>query len=161
MLAFGLGLAFVIVHRPAPVAPHPAGGPLSDADAAAQVVEAARDIAAGAALTRPTAAYRFVTCTADGGPPYQAAVYMNFQLPQGNSVAYLKEVAAAMTSRGWTPAPSAAEHFGHKLTMDGVTATFYRDDTDRGVATLRLYGPCRNLTDHRHDSPVWTTLRFG
>ena len=51
------------------------------------------------------------------------------------------------------------EHFGKKLTKDGVTAIFYRnvDDTDCRQP-MRLYGECRNTADHRNDNPVWTEV---
>jgi hypothetical protein len=50
------------------------------------------------------------------------------------------------------------EHFGQKLTRDGVTAIFYRSVNDVGFATMRLYGECRNTADHRNDNPVWTEV---
>ena len=45
------------------------------------------------------------------------------------------------------------EHFGQKLTKDGVTAIFYRSGNDTDFATMRLYGECRNTADHRNDNP--------
>jgi hypothetical protein len=47
-----------------------------------------------------------------------------------------------------------AKHFGEKLTKDGVTAIFYRN-VAAGFATMRIYGECRNTTDHRSDNPAW------
>ena len=63
-----------------------------------------------------------------------------------------------MIARGWTDSPAMGEHFGKKLTRDGVTSVFYRDPTARDFATTRLYGQCRNAADHRDDDPAWTEV---
>jgi hypothetical protein len=80
---------------------------------------------------------------------------MNFRLPQSNSAKYLRDVAASLVAHGWAPAASTSEHFGQKLTRDGVTAIFYRSVDETDFATMRLYGECRNTADHRSDNPVW------
>ncbi|HYZ68473.1 MAG TPA: hypothetical protein VE666_11850 [Mycobacterium sp.] len=133
------------------------GEPMTDAQAASQVVASARQIVSAAQLRDATAGYTFVSCQNATEPPYQVTVYMNFRLPQDNSVKYLSDVAASMVAHGWTPAPVMGEHFGHKLTKDGVTATFYRDSNTE-FATMRLYGECRNTGDHRNDNPAWTEV---
>ena len=63
-----------------------------------------------------------------------------------------------MVAHGWTPAPAMGEHFGQKLTKDGVTAIFYRSGNNTDFATMPLYGECRNAADHRNDNPVWTEV---
>jgi hypothetical protein len=83
---------------------------------------------------------------------------MSFRLPQSNSVEFLRDVAASMAVHGWAPAASMGEHFGQKLTRDGVTAIFYRSVNDTNFATMRLYGECRITADHRNDNPVWTEV---
>jgi hypothetical protein len=83
---------------------------------------------------------------------------MNFRLPQSNSVTYLRDVAASMVAHGWARAPAIGEHFGQKLTRDGVTAIFYGGVDGADIATMRLYGQCRNTADHRNDNPVWTEV---
>lgn len=134
------------------------GEPMTDAQAAGQVVTSAKQIVDMAHLRDATGGYGFVSCKNENEPPYQATVYMNFRLLQSNSVKYLNDVAASMVAQGWTPAPSMAEHFGHKLTKDGITATFYRSGTNTDFATMRIYGECRNTGDHRNDNPVWTEV---
>jgi hypothetical protein len=134
------------------------GDPLTDAQAAGQVVASAKQIVGIAQLHGATGGYAFVSCQNKNEPPYQVAFYMNFALPKDNSVEYLRDVAAAMAARGWSPAPAMGEHFGEKLTKDGVTAIFYGSNNDTGVATLRLYGECRDTADHRNDNPVWTEV---
>jgi hypothetical protein len=134
------------------------GEPMTDAQARGQVLDSAKQIVTMAQLREVTGGYAFVSCTNEIEPPYQVAVYMNFALPQSNSVKYLRDIAAAMAAQGWTPAPAMGEHFGQKLTRDGVTAIFYRSGNTTDFATMRLYGECRNVADHRHDNPVWTEL---
>jgi hypothetical protein len=134
------------------------GKPMTDAQAVAQVVDSARQIVRTAQLRDVTGGYAFVSCKNENEPPYQAAVYMNFRLPQSNSVKYLRDVAASMVAHGWTLAPAMGEHFGQKLTKDGVTAIVFRAVNDTDFATMRLYGECRNTADHRNDNPVWTEV---
>jgi hypothetical protein len=134
------------------------GAPMTDAQAAAQVLASASQIVSMAQLQDATGGYAFVSCKNENEPPYQAAIYMSFRLPQSNSVKYLRDVAASMVAHGWTPAASMGEHFGQKLTKDGVAVIFYRSVNDTNFATMRLYGECRNTADHRNDNPVWTEV---
>ncbi len=134
------------------------GEPMTDSQAAGQVVASAKQIVSLAQLQEATGGYAFVSCKNENEPPYQAAIYMSFRLPQSNSVKYLRDVAASMAAHGWTPAASTGEHFGQKLTKDGVTAIFYRSVNDADFATMRLYGECRNTADHRNDNPAWTEV---
>jgi hypothetical protein len=134
------------------------GEPMTDAQAAGQVLASAKQIVSVARLRDASGGYAFVSCTNANEPPYQVAVYMNFRLPQDNSLKYLRDVGAAMVAHGWTPAPVMGEHFGQKLTKDGVTAIVYPSGDNTDFATLRLYGECRNTADHRSDNPVWREL---
>ena len=99
-----------------------------------------------------------MSCKNEHDPPYQATVYINFQMPQVNSVKDLREVAADMIAHGWKEAPTTGEHFGRKLTKDSATAIFYRNTEDLDYGTMWLYGECRNMTNHRNDNPAWTEL---
>jgi hypothetical protein len=134
---------------------HVQGEPMTDAQAAGQVVASAKQIVDVAQLRDASGGYAFVSCQNANEPPYQVTVYMNFRLPQGNSVSYLRDVAASLVAHGWAPAASMGEHFGQKLTRDGVTAIIYRSVNQTDFATMRLYGECRNTADHRNDDPVW------
>ena len=49
-----------------------------------------------AQLRGGTGGYTYVSCKNEHDPPYQAAVCMNFPMPQVNSMKYLREVAADM-----------------------------------------------------------------
>jgi hypothetical protein len=134
------------------------GEPMTDAQAVGQVLASAKQIVSTAELRDATGGYAFVSCKNENDPPYQIAIYMNFRLPQSNSGKYLRDIAASMVAHGWTPAASMGEHFGQKLTKDGLVAVFYRSVNDADFATMRLYGECRNTADHRNDNPVWTDV---
>jgi hypothetical protein len=134
------------------------GEPMTDAQAAGQVVDSAKQIVSAAGLQEATGGYAFVSCQNGNEPPYQVAIYMKFRLPQSNSVKYLRDVAASMVTHGWTLAPAMGEHFGQKLIKDGVTAIVFRAANDTDFATMRLYGECRNAADHRNDNPAWTEI---
>jgi hypothetical protein len=137
---------------------HLQGEPMTDAQAAGQVLASAKQIVSTAQLQDVTGGYAFVSCKNENEPPYQVAIYMNFRLPQSNSVKYLRDVAASMVAQGWTTAPVMGEHFGQKLTKEGVTAVLYRSDNNTDIATMRLYGECRNIADHSKDNPAWTEV---
>lgn len=158
VLSLVLGVAVVVVdrHEADPVGQF--GAPLTDEQAVEQIVGSARRVVAAAQLQNATGGYSFVPCATQNGPPYQAALYMNFTLPQRDWARYLDGVASAMIASGWTDAAAKAEHFGRKLTSGGVTAVLQRNIDDASSATMRLYGECRNTADHRHDNPAWTEV---
>ncbi|GAC1396795.1 MAG: hypothetical protein NVSMB60_06040 [Mycobacterium sp.] len=158
LTAIAVGVSVLWLKDRAAEEVHLQGDPLTDAQAAGQVVASAKQIVSIAQLHGATGGYAFMSCRNKNEPPYQVAFYMTFPLPQDNSVKYLRDVAAAMAARGWMAAPATAEHFGEKLTKDGVTAIFYGSNNDTGLATLRLYGECRDTADHRNDDPVWTEV---
>ena len=158
VLSLVLGTAFIVVDRHEADALQRDIVPLTDEQAAQQVVGPGRQIVATAHLKDATAGYAFVSCVSDNDPPYQAVLHMSFRLPQGDWGRRLDEVASAMIADGWANAPATAERFGRKLTRDGVTAVLQRNVDDVGFATLRLYGECRNTTDHRNDNPAWTEV---
>ncbi len=155
-----LGIGFVIINA----SPEPTGGapgnaaPLTDEQARDQVVDSARQIVTAAELRGVTGGSIFLSCTNEHDPPYQAAVYLNFQMSETNSVKRIGEIAAAMTTHGWQEAPTMGEHYGRKLTKDGVTSTFHRGLDDARFGIMRIYGECRNTGDHRNDNPAWTDI---
>ncbi|MCT7661890.1 hypothetical protein [Mycobacterium deserti] len=157
-MSLALGAAFVAVNDPPPDAPAQHGAALSDAQAAAQVVDAAREIVATAGLREATGGYTFMSCSTGDEPPYQAALYMSFAVPQATSAQYLDGVASAMAADGWAVSAVVGEHFGHKLTLGGVISDISRNPEKPGFATMRLYGECRNIADHRDDNPAWTDV---
>ena len=158
LISLTLGVGLVVVSGPG--SPAQSGRPLDDDEAVAQVVEAARRIVSTARLQQTAGGYSFQSCTSADGAPYQAALYATFAVPQRDSARYLDEVTSAMTTAGWTPSSVVGERFGDKLTRGGVTALINRHATDAGIATMRLYGECRNWGTHRDDNPAWTEVDF-
>src|SRR6478672_3325839 len=68
------------------------GEPMTDAQAAGQVVASAKQIVSTAQLHDAAGGYAFVSCKNENEPPYQVAIYMTFRLPQSNSVKYLRDI---------------------------------------------------------------------
>lgn len=158
-----LGAAFLAVERFHPsrgdALEHPAH-PLSDEQTEAEVVEQAKRMVASARLQHATAGYLLMSCKDRDNPPYQGAVYLNFTLPADTRAdTYFQGIAAAMIARGWQAGTPPNQHlFGATLDKDGITTVVYRDDDypNRGIA--RLYGQCRDMTDHRNDSTGWVDI---
>jgi hypothetical protein len=132
----------------------------TDEQSKAEVVEHARQIVAVAAIQSPTGGYLLMSCKNREDPPYQGAVYIDFTLPAdayGNT--YFQGIARAMVARGWREGLPPRQHvFGTTLSKDGVTAILYQDSASpkRGVA--RIYGQCRDMTNHRGDSTAWVDI---
>jgi hypothetical protein len=157
-LIFGIGL--VVLDTPPPSGLDLLGGaaPLTDQQARNQVIDSARHIVKSAHLDGVSGSAIFLSCTNEHDPPYQAAVYLNFLLPDSNPIKRIKDIASAMVAAGWQEAPSAGEHFGPKLTRDGVTSTFHQNPDDPTFGTVRIYGQCRITTDHHNDNPAFTDI---
>ncbi len=157
-LALGIGLVVINSSRSSESDTLGDAAPMSDAQAANQVVGSARDIVDAARLQNVSASFAFLSCTSLHDPPYQGAVYLNFGLPETNPVKRIRDVAAAMEAHGWQQAPAIGEHFGLKLTKDGVTSTFHENPDDARFAAMRIYGECRNTSDHRNDNPAFSDI---
>lgn len=155
-----LGIGFVVVNSPPDVENAMLGGetPLTDKQAVDQVVGSARQIVEAARLDGVSGSYVFLSCTSLHDPPYQAGVYLNFLLPESNSARRIREIAETMVAHGWQEAPTTGQHFGMKLTKAGVTSTFHENLDDPRFATMRLYGECRNTSDHRNDNPAFVDI---
>jgi len=155
-LCLVLGVGFVTLHRLdlRGAAADPASRPLSDEQAREQVLDAAREIVAVGELTSATGTYALTSCSADDEPPYQGAVYLNFDIPRiAETQAFFRDIAQAMTARGWAEGMQPNRHpEGRVLTRDGLVAVYHRDADQPGRGTLQIHGECRNVTDHRADS---------
>ena len=160
VMSLMLGIGFVVVDssRSAESGTLGDAAPMTDEQATEQVVDSAREIVAVARLQNVNGSNAFLSCTSLHDPPYQAVIYLNFALPQTNSVKRIREVAAAMVAHGWQEAPALGEHFGMKLTKDGVTSTFHENPDDKKFAAMRIYGECRNTSDHRNDNPAFADI---
>ena len=158
VLSLLLGTALIVVDRHEADAVDREFTSMTDEQAAEQVVGPAREIVGAAHLGHATGGYTFVSCASGNGPPYQAVLDVSFGLAHSDWGRYLDGIASTMIADGWSDAPTKAEHFGRKLTRDGVTAVLQRNVDDSAFATMRLYGECRNTSDHRDDDPAWTKV---
>src|SRR5260370_159303 len=148
MTALAVGAGFVMLRDLRADAATLQGAPLTDAQAAGPVLASARQIVSMAQLQDATGGYAFVSCKNENEPPYQAAIYMSFRLPQSNSIKYLRDVAASMVAHGWAPAASMGEHFGQKLTRNGVTVIFYPSVNNTNFPTIRLHAHSPHTPPH-------------
>jgi hypothetical protein len=160
-----IGTAVLVINRlhssAADAVEHP-GPAATDAQTQSEVVEQAKDIVAIAALQEPTAGYLLMSCKDHDNPPYQGAVYLDFQLPPDVSAdQYFRAIAAAMVAHGWREGLPPNQHmFGRNLSKDGVNVILYpdRDSTTRGVG--RIYGQCHDMNSHRGAEWVDVTDRL-
>lgn len=163
LVSLVLGLSFVVLHRFRDLrgaAVDPVAQPLTDEQAKRQVLDPAREIAGAGKLKGVSANFLLMSCTNADEPPYQGAIYLNFDVPGVlDTPRYFASIAAAMTARGWTEAIPPTRHPGGRtFTRSGVTVIYFRtnDQTDR--ATMQIYGECRVTTDHRRDATGWADV---
>ncbi len=158
-----LGGVFLSVNRlhstPSDVLDHPAN-PVTDEQSKAQVVEPARQIVSVTGLQTASAGYLLMSCKNRDDPPYQGAVYLTFGLPAGERAdTYFDALASALRTHGWAEGPPPNNHaLAKAFSQDAVTVTIYRDNDDPGVGVVRVYGQCRNMSDHRHDATGWVDV---
>jgi hypothetical protein len=156
------GAAFVAMgrlHSAADAVEHP-GPAATDAQTQAEVVEQAKSIVAIARLQQATAGYLLMSCKNQDDPPYQGAVYLNFTLPADASASeYFRTVAADLVAGGWRAGSPPNEHlFGARLSKDGVNAILYQDNGSGNRGVARIYGQCRDMTNHRGDATGWVDV---
>ncbi|MEO3761606.1 hypothetical protein ABGB19_25420 [Mycobacterium sp. B14F4] len=127
--------------------------PLSDAEATAQVVDAAREMVRAAGLADVTGAFRFESCNDQGEPPYRGRVDMSFSTPDDLAPeAFFEQVAATMVAHGWSAGPPPGKcPFGVVVHTDAVMAVIGRACGAGARGAVQLCGQCRSITDHRGD----------
>jgi hypothetical protein len=160
-----VGAAFLVINRlhssAADAVEHP-GLTATDAQTQSEVVEQAKDIVAIAALQQPTASYLLMSCKDHDNPPYQGAMYLDFQLPPDVSAdQYFRSIAAAMVAHGWHEGLPPNQHmFGRNLSKDGVNAILYPDRESATHGVGRIYGQCHDMNGHRGAEWVDVTDRL-
>ncbi|MFZ1176759.1 MAG: hypothetical protein WAO15_10930 [Mycobacterium sp.] len=158
-----LGGAFLLVGRlhstSSDILDHPAN-PVTDDQSKAQVVESAKQIVTLTGLQTASAGYLLMSCKNRDDPPYQGAVYLTYALPAAAPAdTYFPTVAATLVDHGWTEGTPPNNHaFANIFTKDAVTVSIYRQDEDPSLGVLRIYGQCRNMNDHRHDTTSWIDI---
>lgn len=160
LLLSGAFLAVDQLHaRPEDALDRP-GPPLSDEQSRSQAVSAAHDVVSAAQLRVTTAGYLLMSCRDRDNPPYQGAVYLSFTIPADTRAdVYLPAVTRALTADGWAEGLSPGGHpYSTSVSKGAVTALIYRDDDTANLGVARVYGECRNTTDHRTDSAGWVDI---
>lgn len=158
-----LGGAVLLVARlhstPSDVLDHPAH-PITDDQSRSQVVEPARQIVAQSRMRTVSAGYALMSCKDQENPPYQGAIYLNFELPAASAPdTYFPAIATTLVEQGWTKGLPPNDHaFANIFSKDAVTAILYRQDEEPRLGVLRLYGQCRNTHDHRRDATSWIDI---
>jgi hypothetical protein len=161
LTAVVVGAALLVINRlhssAANAVEHP-GSAATDAQAQREVVDQAKDIVAIATLQQPTANYLLMSCKDHDNPPYQGAVYLDFQLPTDVSAdEYFRTVAAAMVAHGWREGLPPNQHtFGRNLSKDGVNAILYPDRASTTHGVGRIYGQCHDMS--RHAGAGWVDV---
>jgi hypothetical protein len=132
----------------------------TDEQIKAEVVAQAKLIVAVAALQNPTAGYLLMSCKNHDDPPYQGAVYMDFALPaDAHGDEYFRSIATALVARGWREGLAPRQNvFGKTLAKDSVTAILYPDNGSPTHGVARIYGQCRDMSNHRSDSTAWVDI---
>jgi hypothetical protein len=162
-LCLVLGLSFIALHRFREMrgaAVEPVANPLTDQQSKTQVLEPARDIVAAADLRGVSGTYLLMSCESSADPPYQGAIYLNFDVPRVlETPKFFRSIASVMTARGFTEgAPPNRHPGGRTFTRDGVTVMYFRNDDTSTRGTMQVYGECRNVTDHRLDTTGWVDI---
>lgn len=156
LTALLLGAVVVVVHRlqtPRPSAESVAAQ-LSDDQSLQQVLEPARHFVGAGKMRAVSASYLLSSCASEEEPPYQGLVYLNFDVPSvAETRAYFGQISREMSVRGWREGLPPGRHPGGRtMVKDGLYAVYYRDPDLPGRGVLKLYGECRNGTDHRLDA---------
>jgi hypothetical protein len=158
-----VGGAYVAIDRlhstAADAVEHP-GPAATDAQTQSEVVEHARDIVTITGLRQPSAGYLLMSCKNRDDPPFQGAIYMDFQLPSEVSAdQYFRGVAAAMVAHGWREGLPPNQHlFGRNLSKDGVNAILYPDGDSSARGVARIYGQCHDMSDHNGAKAEWIDI---
>ncbi|WP_205873038.1 hypothetical protein [Mycobacterium camsae] len=136
------------------------GPPLSDEQSRVQTVGAAKDVVSAGRLHTTSAGYLLMSCRDRDNPPYQGAVYLTFTIPADTRAdSYLPAVATALVADGWVEGLSPGGHpYSKSLARGAVTALIYRDDENANLGVARVYGECRNTSDHRADLTDWVDV---
>ena len=136
-----------------PQASGPPVSPISDQQAMAQVVEAARQIVRAARLIDVTGGFLFESCNDQGRPPYRGRVDMSFAMPDGlEPDAHFKQIAATMADRGWIAGPPPGTRpVGVVIHTETVMAIIGLACGAMTRGSVQVCGQCGNMTDHRND----------
>ncbi len=138
---------------------HPAN-PVTDDQSEAQVLDSAKQIVTLTGLQTSSAGYTLMSCKNRDDPPYQGAIYLTFALPAAaRPDTYFPTIGATLVAHGWTEGIPPNDHaFAKILSKDGLTVIVYSQSDEPSVGVARVYGQCRNISDHRKDTTAWIDI---
>lgn len=125
---------------------------MTDEQSMAQVIDAGRQLRKVAGLQDVTGGGYLQFCNDSGDPPNKGYLEMSSMLPTGVSGDdYAQQVKAAMMASGWSDKPPTPHMYGGTINRDGVAVSiaYYRGE---GRLSYKVYGECRNMTNHHGDS---------
>jgi hypothetical protein len=137
------------------------GPELTDEQTRAQVVEPARAIVRAADLQGLFPVFRFESCNDQNEAPYRGVAEVGFTFPANvEQQAYIDRIAAAMVGIGWSEGPPPGKMpYGRVLHTEQLMAIIAPEPDHPRYGDVKIYGQCRNLTDHRKDEgPVFQDI---
>jgi tryptophanyl-tRNA synthetase len=125
---------------------------MTDEESMAQVINAGRQLRKAAGLQGVQGGGYLEFCNDMGAPLNKGYIEMSASLPPGISGHdYAEQVKAAMMASGWSDKLPSQHMYGGTINRDGVAVNI---EYYQGESRLRfkIYGECRNVTNHYGDS---------
>ena len=125
---------------------------MTDEESMAQVINAGRQLRKAAGLQDVQGGGYLEFCNDMGSPLTQGYIEMSAALPPGVSGHdYAEQVKAAMLASGWSDKLPSQHMYGGTINRDGVAVNIeYYQGENR--LRFKIYGECRNVTNHYGDS---------
>lgn len=125
---------------------------MTDEESMAQVINAGRQLRKTAGLQDVQGGGYLEFCNDMGAPLNKGYLEMSASLPPGASGRdYAEQVKAAMMASGWSDKLPSQHMYGGTINRDGVAVNieYYQGETR---LRFKVYGECRNVTNHYGDS---------
>ena len=125
---------------------------MTDEESMAQVINAGRQLRKAAGLQDVQGGGYLEFCNDMGSPLNKGYIEMSAALPPGVSGHdYSEQVKAAMLASGWSDKLPSQHMYGGTINRDGVAVNIeYYQGENR--LRFKIYGECRNVTNHYGDS---------
>lgn len=125
---------------------------MTDEESMAQVINAGRQLRKAAGLQDVQGGGYLEFCNDMGSPLNKGYIEMSAALPSGVSGHdYAEQVKAAMLASGWSDKLPSQHMYGGTINRDGVAVNIeYYQGENR--LRFKIYGECRNVTNHYGDS---------
>ena len=125
---------------------------MTDEESMAQVINAGRQLRKAAGLQDVQGGGYLEFCNDMGSPLNKGYIEMSAALPPGVSGHdYAEQVKAAMLASGWSDKLPSQHMYGGTINRGGVAVNIeYYQGENR--LRFKIYGECRNVTNHYGDS---------